>query len=352
VTFGKWIGFISLLFSVYILWQIRQILLLLFMAVVLADALNLLVKCLQRWRIKRAHAVILAMILLLGVIVGSVWLIVPPLVEQIQQLVTLVPEGIEKLIIRLTAVVSRLDPELTSIWPSLNNLVAELQPVIREIVNRGLSVFYSSLGTVLSLLLLLALTVMFLTDPQPYRQGLIRLFPSFYRRRVDTILTLCDRALCGWLTTIMFHMGIMLLLSWLGLSLLKIPLAFSQAFLSGFLTFIPNLGPILAMIAPIAIALLEQSWKPWAVILLYSIIYIIIQQLDNYLLVPRVLKQHISLISGVTLLAQIFFAVQFGFLGLFLAFPLLIIVQIWIQELLINDVLEPWDLNKNQKLKT
>jgi predicted PurR-regulated permease PerM len=340
LNFGQWIGFSLLLVSLYILWQIRQILLLLFMAVVLATALNLLVKQLQHWRLKRNYAVWLGSMLLLGIIVGAFWLIIPALVEQIQQLITLVPEGFEELIIRINNFITKLDPNLESTSQVISNLLAQLQPLINNIASRGLNIFYTSLGTILSFILLLALTLMLLANPQPYCQGLIRLFPSFYRQRVELILELCNQALCGWLTTIIFHIGVMLLLSWLGLFILKIPLAFSQAFLSAFLTFIPNLGPILSMMTPIAIALLEEPWKPWAVIVLYSGIYMTIKQLDNRLLIPLILKQHISLIPGVTLLAQIFFASNFGFLGLFLAFPLLIIAQIWLQEALIRDILE------------
>lgn len=345
MNFGQWVGFILLILSLYILWQIRQLLLLLFTALILAEALNILVTKLQHWGIKRGNAVLLAVVILFGLIIGFFWLIIPPFVEQGQQLVKLVPAGIEQLITKIKTLATEFDPEFLNALPTINQIIEQLQPLINQIANRGLNIFYSSLGNILSLVLLLALTLMLLVNPSPYRQGFIRFFPAFYRQRVDKILALCDQTLCQWLMVIMFHMSLMTILSWLGLLMFGIPLAFSQALLSGVLTFIPNLGLVLAMIAPIAIALLEDPWKPWAVIILYSIIYITIQQLDNRLLAPRLLKQEICLLPGITLLAQIFLASLFGFLGLLLALPLFIVSQIWIREALVKDILDRWRIN-------
>ncbi|WP_013321199.1 AI-2E family transporter [Gloeothece verrucosa] len=346
MNFGQWVGFILLVLCLYILWQIRQLLLLLFTALILAEALNILVTRLERWRIKRGIAVLFVLILLLTLLASMFWLIIPALIEQGQQLVKLVPDGIQQLITLIKSRAAQFDTNLINSLPTIKQIIEQLQPLVNQIANRGLNIFYSSLGNILSLLLLLALTLMLLSNPLPYRQGLIRLFPAFYRQRVDEILILCDQTLSRWLMVIMLHMSLMTILSWLGLLIFGIPLAFSQAILSGALAFIPNIGPVLAMIAPIAIALLEAaSWKPWAVIILYSIIYIIIQRLDKQLLAAQVLREHICLLPGYTLLAQIFFASLFGFLGLLLALPLFIVSQIWIREALVKDILDRWKIS-------
>jgi predicted PurR-regulated permease PerM len=70
--------------------------------------------------------------------------------------------------------------------------------------------------------------------------------------------------------------------------------------------------------------------------------YIVIQQLEQYLLVPFVMAKQVSLLPAITLLSQVVFAIFFGFLGLFLAIPLVIVGQIWIREVLVRDVLDPW----------
>ncbi|NJM87266.1 MAG: AI-2E family transporter [Hydrococcus sp. RU_2_2] len=335
---GHWLGIIALGISVYILWQMRQMVLLLFAAIVLAITLNLLIEKFQTWRIKRGYAILLSGLCLIGALVSFFWLIVPPFIREFQQLVLLVPQGIEALITWIKELASRLDPELIQSLPTLQQLTQQLQPLVNQIAGRGLSFFYSSLGVPLSLLFLLVLTFMLLAEPNAYRQAFIRLFPSFYRRRVDAILVRCDRALQKWLAAIFFNMLLVGIFSFIGLLVMQIPLALSQATIAGLFTFIPNIGPVLSVVPPMAIALLENPWKALFVL----IFYIVIQQIDSQLLTRLIIKQPISLFPAITLLTQFIFASFFGFLGLLLAFPVAIVGEIWLQEVLIKDVLNRW----------
>ncbi|KYC35533.1 hypothetical protein WA1_06835 [Scytonema hofmannii PCC 7110] len=75
---GQWIGFFTLVACLYILWQIRQLILLLFTAIVLATALNQLVLQIQKLHIKRSLAVFLSLFILIAFLVSFIWLIVPP----------------------------------------------------------------------------------------------------------------------------------------------------------------------------------------------------------------------------------------------------------------------------------
>ncbi|MGQ4650138.1 AI-2E family transporter [Lyngbya aestuarii] len=349
MSLGKWIGLVAFIVSLYILWQIRQLLLLVFAAIVLANALNILVQRFYRSGLKRSFAVLLSIFLLLTFGVGFYWLIVPPFAEQIQQLVELVPKGIDQLNTWSELLKARIDTELINEYiPSIDELIRQIQPIANRLLGGGFSFVSNSLVVIGQLLLVITLTVMFLADPQPYRGSFVRLFPSFYRRRVDEILSECQTSLQGWLVGILFNMFVIALLSFTGLVLLGIPLALSQAALAGLLTFIPNIGPTLSVVPPIAIALLETPWKAIAVLILY----IIIQQVESNLLTPIVMKQQVSLLPAVTLLAQVFFATLFGFVGLFLALPLTVVVQVWLKEVLIKDVLDGWTLSKNKKQNT
>ncbi len=345
MNFGKWIGFVVFFISLSVLWQIRQLLLLLFTAIVLATSLNILVKKFQQQGLKRPYAILLSISSLFAVLILFVWIIVPPFIQQFQELALLVPKGIEKLNSWIDLLSQRLDPQLIDLLPDTEELSRQLQPLIRQFLGGGLSIFYTSLGVLLSILLLLAITLMLLADPKPYRRGFIRLFPNFYRRRVDEILELCSQALQGWLVGILFNMMVIGVLSFIGLLLLGIPLALSQAMLAGILTFIPNIGPTLSVIPPMAIALLEAPLKPLAVLLLY----IFIQQLESNVLTPLVMAQQVSLLPAITLLSQVFFATFFGFLGLFLSLPLTVVGQIWFKEVIIKDILDGWNANSQEK---
>ena len=317
--------------------------LLIFTAVVIATSLNILVKSFCRRGVKRVYGVLLTILLLLGVISGFFWIIVPPFINQFQLLAKLIPLGIAKLNIWLDMIVMRLDPKIMNYLPTRDELTRQLQPLLENLLGGGLSLFYGSLGVLLSILFLLVITLMILGNPTPYRQGFIRLFPAFYRRRVDEILDLCDIALEGWLVGILFNMCVIAILSFIGLSILKIPLALAQAILAGILTFIPNLGPFLSVLSPMAIALLDAPWKSLAVL----ICYVLIQQIEGNLLTPFVMQKQVSLLPAITLLSQIFFATFFGFLGLFLALPLTIVGQVWFKEVVVKDILDPWKQSQN-----
>jgi predicted PurR-regulated permease PerM len=338
-----------LVICLLVLWNIRQILLLAFMAIVLANILNLLVVWLQGFRLQRPIALLLTISALFIGLMGIFGGIVPALTGQSRELIALVPQGVEKFWTRLYSLSESLDPSILRAFPDFNTLLSQMQPVINQIAGRGLSVFYGTLGILLGSLLILALTLMILAEPAPYLRAFIRLFPAFYRPRARSILWQCDRDLRAWLKGIVFHMTIVTFLSWFGLLAIGIPLAFSLGILAGFLTFIPNLGPVISVILPLAIALLEAPWKPWAVLVLYLGIYMLIQYFDHHPPLPILSVRSLDLFPAILLLAQIFFATLFGFLGLFLAVPLSLVGRVWLREAVIEDILDRWQGGDREK---
>jgi len=338
VNLGQWIGLIALVTCLYILWQIREVLLLVFGAVVLATALNRLARRFQRLGMRRGFALLLSVGLFLALVVGFVWLIVPPLIAQFQELTDRFPKGIERANSWLDQLEARVPRQLAPYLPDVNSLSQQAQPLVNRLLGSSVAFFSSSLGVVLNILLVLVLTGMMLANPHAYRQVFVRLFPSFYRRRVDGILHQCEEALGGWLTGATISMSVVALMSVTGLSFLHIPAALALGVLAGLLNLIPNLGPTISVIPPMAIALLDSPWKALGVLALYFVI----QQTESNFLTPYVMAQQVSLLPAVTLLSQVFFATFFGLLGLFLALPLTVVGQIWLKEVLIKDVLDQW----------
>lgn len=344
MNLGQWLGLLALVISLYILWQVRQVLLLVFAAVVLATALNRLARRFQRSRLSRGWAVLLSFIILLTVIVGFFGLIVPTFANEFQQLIELFPKGLARSDFWVEQLRTRVPKQMTPYLPDVESLIQQLQPLASQLVQRSFAFFTTTFGFVLQFLLVLVLTLMLLSQPQPYRQAFIRLFPSFYRRRVDEILTRSEVALSRWLTEIVFSMTAIAVLSGIGLWLLGIPLVLVQAALAGILTFIPHIGSAMSVVPPIAIALLDDPWKSFAVLALYIGIY----QLESKLLTPYFMVRQVSLLPALTLFSQVFFASFFGFLGLVLALPLTIVGQVWLQEILIKDVLDRWRNNSKK----
>ncbi|MBE9098659.1 AI-2E family transporter [Vacuolonema iberomarrocanum] len=346
MNFGAWLGLLALVLSLYILWEIRQLLLLVFVAVVFATALSQLVKKLQRLGIPRGLAIFVGVGGTLGLTILFGALIVPPFLDQLQELTRLVPQGLEQLETWINDLLVQLPGEAAEFIPSVDSLLEQVTPLATELANNFFRLFSGFFNVTLSTLFALVLTIMLTLNPQPYRQGFVRFFPSFYRRRVDEILTACEQDLVGWIIGTLINMVVIGLTSGVVLSVLGVRLVLANSLLAGLLEAIPNIGPVLATVAPAAIALLDAPWKALAVI----VSYLVIQQLEQFVLVPVVMGQQVSLLPAITLLAQIVFASFFGFLGLFLAIPLLILVRILLREVLVIDVLDRWQTPSGQVL--
>ncbi|MBE9235049.1 AI-2E family transporter [Anabaena aphanizomenioides LEGE 00250] len=338
---GQWIGLITLVLSLYILWQLREVLLLIFAAVVLATTLNRLARTFQNLGIKSGFAVFLSVMIFLGGVIGFFWLIVPPFAQQFQELTYRVPQGFERINTWIDEQRTHIPEQLEVFIPDINSLVAEAQPLINRVLGNSFAFVSGSLVIVLNILLVLVLTGMFLVNPNAYRKVFVRLFPSFYRRRVEGILDQCELSLERWVSGAFLAVCVVGLMSMIGLSLLGVKAALALGVLAGFMNLIPNLGPTMSVVPAMAIALLDNPWKPVFVLILYFVI----QQVESNFITPIVMAHQVSLLPAVTLISQLFFVTFFGFLGLFLALPLTVVAKIWVQEVLVKDVLDEWKHN-------
>jgi predicted PurR-regulated permease PerM len=338
VSLSRAIGLIALILSVYILWQIRQLLLLFFSAVVLATAINQLVQLLQRWIKQRGWAILLSLIILVFLFTLVFSIIVPAFADQLQQLIELFPQVFTQIQKGLNILENRIDKSDFIDLPNLDTILQQLQPYISEFFTHTFNFFSAYIGAVAQLFLVIILSLMLLVNPQPYKLLFIRLFPSFYRRRASEIVSQCEVALGNWTTGILIQMSFIAVLSGIGLWILQVPLALAHAILAGLLDLIPNIGPTIAAVFPIAIALLDAPWKAVAVL----VFYIVIQQIESYWLTPTIMAKQVSLLPAMTLIAQIIFASFFGALGLLMAIPLTVVAKTWIEEVLFKDFLDKW----------
>lgn len=338
MNLSQWIGFLAFAISLYILWQVRQLLLLLFTAVVLATVLNRVVKRFRCSGLQRIWAVALSfgsLVVILGLIT---WLVVPPFVDQFQQLIQLVPTGWQQFEATLSWLEARVLRPFFPGVPDIGSLLDQFQPEISALLQRSLDFFSASLEALVQILLVLVLTLMLLVNPQPYRDLFIRLFPAFYRRQARETLDRCEESLGQWAIGALAEMVFVGTLSGIGLWIFGVPLVLAHALIAGLLNFIPNIGPMLSVILPMAVALLDAPWKALAVLILYTVI----QQIESYWLTPTVMAKQVSLLPAITLTVQIFFASFFGFMGLLIALPLTVVAKVWLEAVFIRDILDRW----------
>ena len=340
MSFGQSLGFLSFLISIYILWEIRQLLLLIFCAVIFSVVLNRLVVYLKRFHLSRTTAVFVIIMAVIIFINLLLLLILPPFIEQFQSLLNLFPQVNEK-INELIDWINNLDNSeyyYFRFFKNLDNFIDDFSFVPDNLVDNFISFFSNIVLIISQVIFVFVLTIVLLLNPLQYRYYFRQLFPSFYRGRVDDILDKSEIAIVSWLSGIVINSIFIGSLSWLGLFALQVKFVLVHALLAGLLNFIPNIGPAASVIFPIMTAVVDSPWK----ILPILIWYFFIQNIESYWLTPKVMAEKVSLLPAMTLFAQIFFATTFGVLGLLLALPLTVVSKTWIEEVLFQDILDEW----------
>ncbi|WP_254565920.1 AI-2E family transporter [Oscillatoria sp. HE19RPO] len=338
MKFGNLIGAIAFIVSLIILWEIKTVLLLVFAAIAFATVLNRMVCRLQRSRLNRGFAIALTISLLIAIVGLFFVLIFPRVFAQFQELLELLPQALTQLRQWYQWVQNFIPNQLIEDIQNIDFLIERIRNVGLSWFGGFFNIFSNSLDFVLNLLLVLVLIVMLLANPTLYREGFMLLFPAFYRRRVDEILQGCEHNLVGWAVGRIFNMVFIGVASALGLWVIGIPLALVNGMISGLVTYIPNIGPIVGSIPPIALAFLDSPVKGVIVI----VFYLFIEQLEGLVLTPMVMENEISLPPAVTLTSMLIFSQFFGLLGLFLALPIVAVLQVWLKEVLVKDVMNKW----------
>ena len=205
-----------------------------------------------------------------------------------------------------------------------------------EGLHKGVGMFFSAtVQTVGLLITFLGVGFFIAVNPGLYLNGVIRLFPPPLRPRTQEVLLEIGSTLRWFLVARAIAMFLVGLATAIALMLIGVPLALFLGVLAGLLTFIPYLGPIIAGVPIIMVALLEGSDKA-----LYAlIVYTAIQQLEGNLFDPLILQRVIRLAPVATLLSQILGAVLLGPMGIMLATPFAAVVQTLLRTVYREDVL-------------
>tara|TARA_Y200000002_G_scaffold328148_1_gene291627 strand:- start:1734 stop:2516 length:783 start_codon:yes stop_codon:yes gene_type:complete len=182
------------------------------------------------------------------------------------------------------------------------------------------------------IIFVLVVSFMISIEPKSYKEGVLIVIPKVYRNKFRIVLEKCNIALTNWTFSMAISSLSVGLLSLIVLSVLDVKYVVSNAIIAMILNIIPNIGPVISGIFPISIALLDNFWKPLAVFGAY----IIIQNIESYLIMPSILKKKTNLLPGLTLISQFGFTFIFGPLGLVLSLPIAVVIQVLIKEI-IND---------------
>lgn len=191
----------------------------------------------------------------------------------------------------------------------------------------------ASVATVVSFGVVTLIAVVYtVAQPAPLVNGFVALFPAGHRPRVREILGEMYRAVQRWFLGQLASMTIIGVLSTVALSVIGIPFALLLGIFSGLISFVPFVGPVISVIPPVLLALTGDPLDAVWVILAY----IGIQAIEGNLIQPLVMSRAVSLHPAVIVFALLIMGTLFGFVGIFLAIPLLAALHVLLQELWIG----------------
>jgi predicted PurR-regulated permease PerM len=310
-----------------------QILLLLFLCVLLAISIRGISDRLAAHTPLSEKASLGVVILgLLIVLIGAGVLMGSGIAEQFSQLGEAIPEALRQLEARLGQY-SWGRPIAQEI-PSLSQLGQQIAST-SDAFARITGIFSSALSFLSSVVIAFFITLYLALEPKTYRDNFLRLIPLGKRARVRDTLKAIHDTLQKWLLTRLISMALVGGITFVGLSLIGMPLTLSLAILAAIGAFIPTFGPIIALIPALLLALTQGSSQ----LVLVLLLYLGVQAADNYLVTPVIQKSMLYLPPAYIIAAQLLFGVIAGAFGVLLAAPLAAVLVVLVRMLYVEDVL-------------
>ena len=296
------IAFLAVLWALY---QIRGVILLVFISVILMSALNPGVDWLERWRIPRVVSILLFYVLIVAGVSGVIAILIPPLVEQTSRLVAVTPQLIDNL--GLGTVDSTL-------------LIQQLGSVPSNVLKLAVG----AVNNVIVVFTMLVFSFYLLLERRNLKHHLTLAFGANDETRAEKFVDDIERQLGRWVRGQLFSMTLVGVLCYVGLSLLGIEFALPLAILAGLFEIIPNMGPIVSAIPAMIIALATAPTLALGI----AALYFVVQQLQAQVITPTVMRQAVGFNPLVTMLALMAGYALGGLAGAVLALPVILVAKV------------------------
>lgn len=298
----------------WLIWQIKDILGLLFVAFILMTALRPAVDYLEKLKIPKLLSILILYIVIISAITAYGTVMVPPLINQTVKFINHFPQ-----------LLIQIFPFINLQNTSVDTLIQQIAPLSQNVAKLTMGVF----SNIFTLLTLAVFTFYFLLERDNLRK-LLEMFTSnnLTNQIVEVVRKVEDR-MGAWVRGELLLMTIVGMMVFLGLTILGVNYALPLALIAGLLEVVPIVGPFISAIFGCLVGLTVN----WGQALAIVILYIVIQQIENNFIVPQVMSRVTGLPPIASLLALMIGGRIAGIEGLFLAVPMLLVIQTVVQEL-------------------
>ncbi len=303
---------IGILLGGWILLQIRDILYLLFIAFILTTALRPVVDALSNYRVPRVLSILLLYFFTIGVIGGIIGSVVPQIASQSTHLAQELPQLAKQMLPNLNI--------------DVRSFSDQLAPITQNIVQFGFQIF----NNVVTVVTVLVFTFYFLLGRNHLERTVGQFFRKSETKEIVQILTEVEEKLGAWARGQIILMVVIGVSTYIGLSLLRVDFALPLAVLAGILEMVPMIGPIISAVPAILVALTISPLLGLSV----AALYFVIQQFENHIVVPQIMKRSVGL-SPVLIIVAFMIGGRFeGAVGAILAVPAILVAQVIISHYL------------------
>ncbi|HOH67199.1 MAG TPA: AI-2E family transporter [bacterium] len=314
------------------LFYIRDIILTVFIALILASAFDPWVDWFQKNKIPRTLGLLVIYAAVILVLAGAVYFIIPPIVTEVNQLSKDFPVYSSRII---SSFESLRNYSNTQGWSeNIQGYLTGLQANVGVAAGGVFNTIFSFFGGIFSFFIIMVITFYMTVEEQAMKRMMRLILPVKYQPYFTYLLNRIQDKIGRWLRGQLLLSLIIFILVWLGLSLLGIRYALVLALFAGVTELIPYLGPFLGAIPAVFIGLTHSPLIALGVVILY----LLIQFLENNVIVPKVMQRAVGLNPIITLVAILIGARVAGIIGVVLAVPVATAISV-----VVNDIVEAKD---------
>lgn len=305
------IKFFAVLVGLWFFYQIREILVLLLVLVIIVTAFEPLVSGLEKVKVPRILGVLFCYLGIFALISLVFYLIIPPLVEEVRKFALSLPSYGQKFALAREFIIN-----YQSYWQTwIDSIYRQLSLISTGIYNTTITIF----GSIATAATLLILSFYSLADKKNLNGFLLSFIAKNKQEMITNLASKITFVLGQWLRGQIALSLVVGLLDFIGLIIIGIPYALTLGILAAIVEIIPVIGPIIAGVSAITVTLITTG--SWLQALFVLILFVVVQQAENHILVPKIMGKAMGLSPVVIILAILIGAKIGGIIGAIIAIP-------------------------------
>jgi predicted PurR-regulated permease PerM len=311
--------------------QLVTLLLAILITIVFAIPLAAAATRFERRGLPRPVGALLALLSGIAVVALLITLLVPTFIDQTDEFADAVPGIVDDLEGTYADVTGE---DVSDVGDRVEEFVEKWTDDPERLIGPITSIGLNVAGILGALVLILITAYYMAIRPEPLVDGLVNLFPPPRREHVRHVLDRVRRSWIGWMEGVLVDMLATFVLTFIGLSLIGLDFAIFFAVLSALLVVVPYFGAIAGAIPPVLFALTDSPGKA----LLTLAVYVLVQQIESNVTIPIVMSQRTRMHPAVIAIGVVVVGQLFGFVGLFVAVPILSLIVIATEEFWVKEI--------------